>query len=518
MQNQVDAINSHLSRGKGMDVIIVSTSSIQQQTYWKERFKRFESYLFKPGAIVLTVLEDWAGGAGNGLGTLHAFQKAKDLAMLEYGIDLDSVLRERKSIAMYHTAGYGQRLAPLTCSELNNKSAIRLPSLLGPQEKGELITILEAVIKQTAIFSECNQGRLSVFWGDQIFIPEHLPTEPPNCHVEILANFSEVASKEAWLERGLDSYGLVTRFLDEQERYNFQVTDRLSYDDYITLIAQKKLRCDTHLGISLGCFSLSEKILKALLDEFSEELTSYTGKIDTDPDIWMPSTVSLETYFDFTDRRGLSREEAEAHHNRLRDFLNRFVKSYSGLPFFGARDIGQHSYWWDYGTCINYHTNNLKLLENSAEAIAMRTFYGLENALKNHSIVVNSSVDSAQINKCIMINVHAHEVKADKSVLINVVADKVEGENCLLYNAFDQGIIKLPDNGIRADLFILERTKNTPFYSDLTRNSKKDWKERLQHNWCSYEDACIINAGTDQEEVRREARAFKEAVLKKVCV
>lgn len=509
----MDAINSHLSSGKGMDVIIVSTSSLQQQAYWQERFKRLGVYFFKPGALVLTVFEDWPGGAGNGLGTLHAFQKGRELALSEHGIDLDEILKEGKSIGMYHTAGYGQRLAPLTSSELNNKSAIRLPSLLGPKENGDLLTILEAVIKQTAIFSDCNKGRLSVFWGDQIFIPEYLPDAPPECHVEILANFTEICSKETWVERGLDAYGLVTKFRNEEDRYAFQVTDRLSYDDYIALINQKKLSCDKHLGVSLGCFSLSEKILKALLEEFSEELHSFQGKIDTDPDIWMPSTVELETYFDFTDRRGISRGDAKMHHERIRQLVKRFKDMNTDLSFFGARDIGQNSYWWDYGTCINYYNNNLKLLENTVEAQTMRSFYGIEKSANDTSILINCKIDSVHITNSVLINVHAHIVKAEDCIIMNAVADQIYVKRSLLYSVIDPSIIELPENGIRADLYILERGENTPFYSNLTRNSKKDWQERLPHNWCSYEDACAIIAGTDQGEVRKETRAFRETVV-----
>lgn len=42
-------------------------------------------------AVVLAVYEDWAGGAGNALGTLYAYQKASALATTK-GLDLPGKL------------------------------------------------------------------------------------------------------------------------------------------------------------------------------------------------------------------------------------------------------------------------------------------------------------------------------------------------------------------------------------------------------------------------------------------
>ena len=55
---------------------------------------------------VVVVYEDWEGGAGNGLGTLYAYQKAckKNPAVA-------TMLAEGKSVTLFHTAGKGTRLA-----------------------------------------------------------------------------------------------------------------------------------------------------------------------------------------------------------------------------------------------------------------------------------------------------------------------------------------------------------------------------------------------------------------------
>ena len=71
---------------------------------------------------------DWPGGAGNGLGTLYAFNKAVALAQSAHNMNLlDELSNGRVSVGMYHTAGKGTRLAPLPGAENNNKPGVRLP-------------------------------------------------------------------------------------------------------------------------------------------------------------------------------------------------------------------------------------------------------------------------------------------------------------------------------------------------------------------------------------------------------
>lgn len=83
--------------------------------------------------MVLAVSEDWSpSGAGNGLGTLYAFQKACAVAKEKYGVDLKDELDKGKiSAALFHTAGKGTRLAPLPASENNNKPGVVSFTFLG---------------------------------------------------------------------------------------------------------------------------------------------------------------------------------------------------------------------------------------------------------------------------------------------------------------------------------------------------------------------------------------------------
>lgn len=113
------------------DVTIICTTDDHQAAYWMDRLGRG---VCRGGSssggtypMVLAVSEDWSSssGAGNGLGTLYAFQKACRVARERHGVDLAAELGEGKvSAALYHTAGKGTRLAPLPASENNNKPGV----------------------------------------------------------------------------------------------------------------------------------------------------------------------------------------------------------------------------------------------------------------------------------------------------------------------------------------------------------------------------------------------------------
>jgi len=125
------------------DVTIICTTDDFQSEYWTERLsegickssssaedspekKKAKTEDSNTFPIALAVSEDWAaGGAGNGLGTLYAFQKACRVAKAKYDIDLLELLTAKKvSAAIFHTAGKGTRMAPLPASENNNKPGV----------------------------------------------------------------------------------------------------------------------------------------------------------------------------------------------------------------------------------------------------------------------------------------------------------------------------------------------------------------------------------------------------------
>lgn len=172
------AIASMNSASNNFSVTIVCTSDDHQANYWMSRLSSTVCHASASSSkfpMVLAVSEDWsAGGAGNGLGTLYAFQKAALLATKLHSVDLATLLHNKEiSVGLFHTAGKGTRLAPLPASENNNKPGVKLPvstpcTASDGTKTNVSLTILEAVIKQTAVYAQSRLGRLSVFWGDQV--------------------------------------------------------------------------------------------------------------------------------------------------------------------------------------------------------------------------------------------------------------------------------------------------------------------------------------------------------------
>lgn len=118
LQQAVKAINDgeHF-----FDVTIICTTDDFQAAYWMDLLSQSSK------SKILAVSEDWlsSGGAGNGLGTLYAWQKACLLASSKFGIDLAAGLHSGNiSASLYHTAGKGTRMAPLPASESNNKPGV----------------------------------------------------------------------------------------------------------------------------------------------------------------------------------------------------------------------------------------------------------------------------------------------------------------------------------------------------------------------------------------------------------
>ena len=183
----------------GFDAVVVCTSNKAQEDYWQERLEATKGQACKSSAIVVAVHEDWGpDGAGNGLGTLYAYTKARTKASAA-GHDLDALLAKGGTVGIYHTAGKGTRLAPLPGAENNNKPGVKLPSLVdtGGGVTSEL-TILEAVVRQTGCYAPKRAGRCSVFWGDQIFVPSAGHAESGGHHADILAQMGPMPSEAAW--------------------------------------------------------------------------------------------------------------------------------------------------------------------------------------------------------------------------------------------------------------------------------------------------------------------------------
>ena len=279
--------------------------------------------------------------------------------MRRYGLDIDAQLDSGKiSIALYHTAGKGTRLAPLPGAENNNKPGVKLPTTIKVGAKLLPMTILEAVVKQTSVYARSRAGRLSVYWGDQVFIPT-VPVEyTPSHHVDILCSLGPTPSEQEWQEKGLDKYGLIAA----SDNGDAAQVDKVDHATATKLLSSfGKI---SSVGVSLGSFSVSSQMLFALLKEFSQELYQKVGKLDSDPHLWMPMTLEKAAYIKLMAQKEISADIASLHFDRIAAFLSRFRDEHrtgrnAHWGIFGAVDVGQGVYWWDFGQLKLYQRNAL---------------------------------------------------------------------------------------------------------------------------------------------------------------
>eukprot|EP00612_Vaucheria_litorea_P002134 CAMPEP_0171453094 /NCGR_PEP_ID=MMETSP0945-20130129/944_1 /TAXON_ID=109269 /ORGANISM="Vaucheria litorea, Strain CCMP2940" /LENGTH=517 /DNA_ID=CAMNT_0011977901 /DNA_START=163 /DNA_END=1712 /DNA_ORIENTATION=- len=420
----------------GFDVLIVCTSSRGQAKYWQERLETNPS-ISSNKTTVLTVFEDWKGesGAGNALGTLYAWQNA---CQKSSNTNIQEQLSEEKiSVAIYHTAGKGTRLAPLPGSEVNNKPGVKLPATveLGDKKEARCLTILEAVIKQTSIYSESRKGRLSVFWGDQIFIPSINAEYKPACHIDVLCKLQPMPSKAQWNEKGMNKYGLIA----VSDTGTAQI-EKAEFEEANDLL--KKLGKLKEVGISLGSFSISSELLDVLLKEFKPELRAKNGKMDSDPDIWMPLTLPKESFLALRKKKGFNEETSAQHFERI----SKLKSSLSGDIFCGV-DIGSDAYWWDYGQLHLYLQNCLLLTKPLPESKLMSLFFGHKSgkAFNGEKFAGNVFCDCEIFGKTVvkdsvLASVRCVDVNADGAILINVTsaANISAGKGSIVYNVVSE--------------------------------------------------------------------------------
>lgn len=510
------------------DVTIVCCSDDHQADYWVKRLSEgickkhpstsntTDSNLFP---MVLAVSEDWAnGGAGNGLGTLYAFEKASAMAKEQYQIDLKSLLHTKDiSAALYHTAGKGTRLAPLPASENNNKPGVKLP-VTHQLNDGTYtpVTVLEAVVKQTGIYASSRKGRLSVFWGDQIFLPSAPFAYIPTHHADIMCTLlgDTAPTAQEWQEKGLDKYGVIA--VSKGPGKDAAQVEKV---DHATATKMLQVLGDIgSVGPSLGSFSVSAKLLHALCEEFRGELTAKQGKLDTDPHFWMPLTLPQHDYIALMKQKGVHVEESKAHHARMAKMKASF--DCEGLGLFGAVDVGNEACWWDYGLLKLYAANNLKFLEEDESSDLLRKFFGVTDkqmysVIGEEVIVDDKSLISAckfkrgKIEESVMAGVEAVEIQSSGAIIVNCAARKiVAGKNAILYNIIDEseeGIVALD-----GDVIVSVTDESGEMMELRSKHSicgGKAWNDKVEGNTMTFEEVMIKNFGSNVtmiEEKRKE--------------
>lgn len=457
----IEKMEKAVKDGDGFDWVLVVSSDKTQADFWQKRLNKFKNKIIGKNAKVISQYEDWQGGAGQLFGTLNAFQKANQKGLLE------KAMEKGESVAIYHTAGKGKRIAPLTFSEGGNKPAIKLPRIL---EKNELLTILETVIFQTQIFAKSRAGRLCVFWGDQIVIPSEDFDFDGEAQVEIFGIRRNIPSEQKVWDKEWRHYGILAM----DGKMEVAQREKISWEEFQGIKNTLKIE---KLSKSLGFFSISLSFLQALLEEFKNELKNKNKKLDTDFHLWMPLTSSRKEF--------LKSGGDEVHWERINDFKERFLnQEKKSLALIRDKNLGEKAFWWDFGQVAFYRKNLLKILKKSIEGKIMRRFFGLQAGTK--SLFLNSEV-GGRIKNSIIINSRAKNLRVEKAIIINSDIGKLNGKNILVYNLKDSGKLKFDYGKVVCDVLIKNKER-VRMQTKFNRDGKEDWEKKVLNNPYSYKD------------------------------
>lgn len=448
---------------QGFDILIISTQNSSQEEFWQKRLRSLRGTICKPDALIITVAENWPGGAGTGLGTLYAYVKAQEKAKFKYHQDLLQQHQEGASVALYHTAGEGKELFPLVASENNSMANIRLPS-----EHGNL---LETVIRQTnQHFSKEQERRLAVFHCDQVFFPSQSFQLTPSAHAEIFCK-TQTAKKA----------GRRLIALEESGPRIFDVADPVS------------LQTKAPVAKNLSAFNLSLEFTLALINEFKEEIENEKSKLDANRDFWMPLTLDYNTYLSLNPY-----PEDQMHFHRMAAFKKKFKESHPEEPVIQVKDIGARGYWWDFRSVKSYFNTLLKLTKNSTESHYLRLFFGMHSHINQtrsntvmidrNSYLIDSEIQGGSIKNSILIGVKAQTVNVENCIIIDSSLTSIEGKKNLLYQVQEKAPLKLAHGTVRSDVTLPHLDRGYRMYSDIDRNGISDWNTLLPQNPLSYSE------------------------------
>ncbi|VEU35712.1 unnamed protein product [Pseudo-nitzschia multistriata] len=506
------------------DVTIICTTDDHQAEFWMRKLKTptpigGAASVFP---LVVAVSEDWSGsgGAGNGLGTLYAWEKACAYASehVEGGPDLRALLAEGSiSAALYHTAGKGTRMAPLPASENNNKPGVKLPF---PKQ----ITVLEAVVRQTGIYASSRKGRLSVFWGDQVFLPpqkENYLYEPSH-HIDIMCTLlgDTAPTAKEWTDQGLDKYGVIAVLKESGDGKVAEAAqvEKVSHETATKMLGE--LGTIAQVGPSLGSFSVSAAILAGLCEEYSSELTQKQGKMDTDPHFWMPLTLPEDSYVQLMSQKGVDSSTSKVHYQRMKAFSEKFKAANAGSSFglFGAVDVGKDACWWDYGQLKLYSKNSLLLLDDkNPESKLLRKFLGIKegpqfgtfapsDVMNHHSYAFDCNIATGTMRNSLLSHVTAREVNAEGAIIVNCVAPKITaGKGAIIYNIIGEREIVAEEGKVMVAVSSEDGT-SMEICSRMDIDGGKVWKEVVEGNPMSFEQVRNNNmdANISQVDLKRK--------------
>ncbi len=513
-------------RGIGPDIVIVVSSSDEGASFWQKRLTcsddaRGSGSVVKPSSVILSVSEsNWNGPAGNALGTINAFYlagiKAAGMGLFRPSSKgFQDVLKSflsfsaGKSVFMYHTAGQGTRLFPLTAAEYNSKSRIKLPGVINVDGKEEPMTVLEASIRASSIYAPSREDRLSVFWGDQLFLNEFDAASERKHHVEIFA-------QPAKLDDTIKSYGTIV----PMESGDLLLREKL---DVARIKAMLPEGTDTVFR-SAGSFSITFDFFEQLALAEIEAVTKREGSLNTDNDWWQALTSTLDEYADISRDIGVNGQGAKERWKKTHEAWEKTSFRRKSLKMLGIKNTGENSLWIDLGRNSCFFENILGLTGQDKRAQELRAFFQMkvtdrgrgapgEMSWRN-SAVAGALIGEGKLINCVVVASEIGEIDAEDSVIIGSSVTKLNSSGALCYNVVSPRE-DLKRGDILANVFHPDKGRIT-MRTHVSRDGRADWREntKLGANKFSYRELTELVAGVPEDQART-IRQNEETLLKK---
>lgn len=332
----------------------------------------------------------------------------------------------------------------------------------------------------------------------------------------------EPPTEKVWKDKGLEKYGVIA--VSGGGKGDAAQVEKVDHPTAMRML--KNLGDIARVGPSLGSFSVSAKMLQALCDEFSSELTAKDGKLDTDPHFWMPLTLPQDEYISLMSQKGVDEQESSSHHVRMTKMKDTFLAANPELGMFGSVDVGSNACWWDYGQLKLYIANNLKLSEFGDDADLLRRFFGVTDRTMNSEISGVTVDGSASAFSCkaksgsvganaVIAAVEAQEIQiGEGAIVVNCAAKKiVAGKGAVLYN-----LVSESDDGIVAeDGDVIVSVTDAEGSSMLLKSKTsicggKAWKQVLDGNGMSFEEVHKQNRDADVSNIEKKRKElYKKA-------
>ncbi|MHC1599931.1 MAG: type I phosphomannose isomerase catalytic subunit [Candidatus Methanospirareceae archaeon] len=357
----------------------------------------------------------WNGAAGNGLGTLFAIENASKAI----GEDLVEEVKRGKSVLIVHTAGEGTR--NILTRTAKNKAFIEVPNL----------SILEGVIKQFQDFAipSC----ILITWGDQFLLfgdsAEDIRTCAQKTHVMLFGLKTELTEAIA------RTYGIqIVRCAEGKGCELLDFEDTRSYE-VAKMLVQK---WNGEVMVNMGIFAMSGVVTDCMLDAFSTELATRTGKFNSD-ELWQ-TWISAEY-----EASEWLRERADRIKNELNRVDSRtLIKSYP---------LSDRTAWLDFGTNESYYESVMKLLGEDDVGRRLREFLGLSvnaDSVKRGCDVLSSVYEHAEfeegaVKNSVIANSTAKYAQLERACVINSTLNRIRGKRCVVYNVVDYAEIDVED-------------------------------------------------------------------------